>query len=68
MINENDDFDKDDLPPRAVKPKPKGVSHKPDDLPEGFQDCYWCGRQFEIDKMRRERKYDIVVWICKDCQ
>ena len=67
-MDEDDDFDKDDLPSQATIPKPKAVSHRLEDMQEGFMDCYWCGRQFEIDKMRRERKYDIICYICKDCQ
>ena len=65
----DDDFDKDDLPATQIKPKPvKGISNRLPDIPEGYQDCYWCGRKFLEKDMKKDRKYDIIVWLCKGCQ
>lgn len=38
------------------------------DIEDGKTDCYWCGRTFPITEMKKERKYDIIVYICKDCE
>ena len=47
--------------------KENAVSHKLDDLPQGKQECFWCSRVFEESQMRRERRHDTIIFVCKDC-
>lgn len=65
---DDDDLD-DDIETSApvIKKKEPGVSHRIDDLPQGKQDCYWCGKVFDASVMQRSRIHNTVIYICRDC-
>lgn len=75
MEDEEEEMEEEDFIDEAgveteVKPIPKkepGVSHKAEDLPQGEEDCYWCGRAIDVKQTRQARMHDMVVYICKDC-
>ena len=68
MIDDIDDLDNDINAQQAVKPKESGISHKLDDLPNGMEDCYWCGRARMREVMQQSRIHNSIVYICRDCQ
>jgi hypothetical protein len=64
---QDEDDDVDGTPPMNINKKEKGISHRLPDLPEGTEDCYWCGRVLPIINMQRQRNHNSVIYICRDC-
>ena len=31
-------------------------------------DCFWCGRVIKPELMKKEKKYNTIVYVCKDCE
>lgn len=72
MIDQDDDDFDDAATETQVEVKPKvkrgkAESHKLDDVPVNMAECYWCNRVLLKEKMKRDSKYGIGVYVCNKC-
>jgi CRISPR/Cas system-associated protein Cas10 (large subunit of type III CRISPR-Cas system) len=49
-----------------VKLREEKINFLDNDI-DGKTDCFWCGREFAITEMQKDRRCNTIVYYCKDC-